>query len=191
MITCKGSEKMSQDLKPKIIKLNMKTITRLNIWLTIGLSIGFLIANGAIHQQFIFSISFWNILLFIVCYILLIGLHEIFHLLGFMIFGKVKYHQLEYGINLKLGVAYASTTQPLKNKAMKKSLLLPFWTTGVIPSIIGFSIQSNLLVLLGAFLIAGAIGDFYMYKELRKFPNNSLIKDDPELPRLYVYEGKD
>ena len=179
---------MVQDVNPKIIKLDMKKIAKMNIWLTFGLSIGFLIINGLIHQHFTVSISFWNLLLFIVCYIALIGLHEIFHLIGFMVFGRVKFNQLEYGVNLKLGVAYATTTQPLTNKAMKRSLLLPFWTTGVIPSIIGFTLQSNLLVLLGAFLIAGAIGDFYMYKELSKFPNTSLVKDDPDLPRLYVYE---
>ncbi|MFC7687428.1 DUF3267 domain-containing protein [Ureibacillus sp. GCM10028918] len=181
---------MPQDLEPKIIKLDMKKISKMNIWLTFALSGVFLFANGLIHQQFSGSISFWDVLLFSVSYIGLIALHEVFHLIGFMVFGKVKFNQLDYGINLKLGVAYATTTQPLLNKAMKKSLMLPFWTTGVIPAIIGFMIQSNMLVLLGAFLIAGAVGDFYMYKELRRFPGTSLVKDDPELPRLYVYDGR-
>ncbi|MDN4494141.1 DUF3267 domain-containing protein [Ureibacillus aquaedulcis] len=182
---------MSQDLNPYVIKLDMKKISKMNIWLTFGLSVVFLFANALIHQQFSGSITFWDILLFLVSYIGLIVLHEVFHLIGFMVFGKVKFKQLDYGVNLKLGVAYATTTEPLANKAMKKSLLLPFWTTGVVPAMIGFLIQSNILVLLGAFLIAGAVGDFYMYKELRRFPDNSLIRDDPELPRLYVYEGKD
>ena len=42
--------------------------------------------------------------------------------------------------------------------------------TGVIPTIIGFYVNSNLIVLVGACLMAGAIGDFTMYKELRKYP---------------------
>ncbi len=71
---------------------------------------------------------------------------------------------------------------------MKKALLLPFWTTGVIPTLIGFYFNSSMFVLLGAILIAGAVGDFYMYKELRNFPKDALIKDDPKLPRLYVYK---
>ena len=78
--------------------------------------------------------------------------------------------RIDYGLNLKLGVAYATTTKPLKNHAMKKALLLPFWTTGVIPTLLGFTLDNYLLLSLGAFLIAGAVGDFYMYKELRKFP---------------------
>ena len=181
---------MSNDAKPKIIQFDMKKISMLNIWLTIGLSIGFLLANGLMHQQISVSISIWDIPLFIISYIVLIGLHEIFHLIGFMVFGGVKFSQLEYGLNLRMGVAYATTTQALQNKAMKKALLLPFWTTGVVPTVIGFMISSNMLLLLGAFLIAGALGDFMMYKELRKFPDSALIKDDPELPRLYVYEKR-
>ncbi|MEG0260218.1 MAG: DUF3267 domain-containing protein [Lysinibacillus sp.] len=118
---------------------------------------------------------------------LLIALHEVFHLIGFMIFGGAKYKELDYGLNLKLGVAYATTTKPICNAAMKKALLLPFWTTGVVPTLIGFTIDNYTIVLLGAMLIAGAIGDFYMYKELRKFPNDAFVKDDPKLPKLYVY----
>ncbi|HWK22194.1 MAG TPA: DUF3267 domain-containing protein [Ureibacillus sp.] len=182
---------MLHDVKPTIIQLDMKKIAKMNIWLTAILSILFIIANNLIRHSFSFSFSLWTIPLFLLFYFALIVLHEIFHLVGFMLFGKVKFNQLEYGVNLKLGVAYATTTQPLTNKAMKKSLLIPFWTTGVLPTILGFVFQSNMLVLLGAFLIAGAIGDFYMYRELRKFPDTSLIKDDPELPRLYVYQERE
>ena len=70
---------------------------------------------------------------------------------------------------------------------MKKALLLPFWTTGVLPTVIGLTINNNLVVIIGALLMAGAIGDFHMYKELRKFPNDAVVKDDPKEPKLYVY----
>lgn len=178
---------MLENTQPTIIELQMKKIATYNLWLTLGLSILFFIINSILHQRYSVSFSAWSILLFFVGYIVLIVLHEIFHLIGFMVFGKAKYKDLNYGLNLKLGVAYATTTKPLRNDAMKKALLLPFWTTAVIPSIIGFAYDSFLFVILGAFLIAGAIGDFFMYKELRKFPKDALVKDDPELPRLYVY----
>ncbi|KGR75439.1 DUF3267 domain-containing protein [Ureibacillus sinduriensis] len=175
---------------PTIIEIDMRRIAKINIWLTICLCLLFLILNGLIHQNFSGSMNIWDFFLFFVLYIVLIALHEIFHLIGFMLFGKVRFSQLDYGVNLKLGVAYATTTQPLTNKAMKRSLLLPFWTTGALPSLAGFMLNSNLLVIVGAFLIAGAAGDFYMYKELRRFPNGALIKDDPELPRLYVFQER-
>lgn len=179
---------MSNTNVPIIIELNMIKIAKVNLWLTLILTILFIIVNSLIHQRFSASFSFWDIFIFIVGYILLIILHEIFHLIGFMIFGKVKFKQLKYGVNLKLGVAYATTTKPLKNAAMKKALMLPFWTTGVIPTLTGFLFDSYLIVTLGAVLIAGAVGDFYMYKELRKYSRDALVKDDPNLPKLYVYE---
>lgn len=179
---------MYENNKPIIIELNMHKIAKVNVWLTVILLALFIVTNSVIHQRFPALFSFLDFLYFIVGYCILIVLHEVFHLIGFMIFGKVAYRDLDYGLNLKLGVAYATTKKVLTNSAMKKALLLPFWTTGVLPTFIGFYLDNFLLVSLGAFLIAGAVGDFHMYKELKKFPNNVLVKDDPRLPKLYVYE---
>lgn len=179
------------NLQSAIIELNMKTIAKANLWLTIVLVITFVVINAVVHQRFSASFSFLDIFTFFLGYFLLIVLHEAFHLIGFMIFGKVSLHELNYGLNLKLGVAYATTTKPIENQAMKKALLLPFWTTGILPSLVGFGLDNFIFVSLGALLIAGAVGDFYMYKELTKFPKNALVKDDPKLPRLYVYKNFD
>jgi len=172
---------------PTVIELDMRKMAKANLWSTIILTVLFIAINSLIHQRFSLSITFWSFIIFCIGYVLLIILHELFHLIGFVLFGRVKIKELDYGLNLKLGVAYATTTKPLKNHVMRKALLLPFWTTGALPAVIGFAMDSYLIVMLGAFLIAGAIGDFYMYKELKKYPNDCLIKDDPELPRLYVY----
>ena len=176
------------DKQPIVIELNMQKVTRDNIILTIVLVISMIALNALIHQRFIFDFSLIDYLYLFTAYILLIILHEAFHLIGFMIFGRVSYKDLDYGVNLKLGVAYATTSKPLLNAAMKKALLLPFWTTGVVPTAIGFALDNFLIVIVGALLMAGAIGDFYMYKELRKYPNDAVVKDDPKEPKLYVYE---
>ena len=176
------------DKQPIVIELNMQKVTRDNIILTIVLVISMIALNALIHQRFIFDFSLIDYLYLFTAYILLIILHEAFHLIGFMIFGRVSYKDLDYGVNLKLGVAYATTSKPLLNAAMKKALLLPFWTTGVVPTAIGFALDNFLIVIVGALLMAGAIGDFYMYKELRKYPNDAIVKDDPKEPKLYVYE---
>lgn len=180
---------MENNEQPIVIEINMNKLAKSYLLWTVLLSIVFVVLNMVIHRQTELKFSLWGALLLLVGYFSLIVLHEAFHLLGFMLFGKAKFRELEYGLNLKLGVAYATTSKPLLNKGMKKALLLPFWTTGVLPSVIGFIIGSNLLVFLGANLIAGAMGDFYMYKELKKYPNDALIKDDPNLPVLYVYSN--
>ncbi|WP_237262305.1 DUF3267 domain-containing protein [Sporosarcina ureae] len=120
-------------------------------------------------------------------YILLIVIHEFFHLLGFRIFCHVPWKNVAYGVNLKMGVAYATADQLMDNKGIRKALLLPFWMTGVLPAVLALYFNDGVLLLLGAMLIGGAAGDFAMYKELKKFPDHAMVKDDPELPKLYVY----
>ena len=175
------------DKKPVVIELNMKKIARDNLILTIILIVLLVGLNALIHQRFTGEFTLFDFFNFFVAYIVLIILHEAFHLIGFMLFGGVPYKELDYGINLKLGVAYATTKKPLTNAAMKKALLLPFWTTGIVPTIIGLTLDNFMIVIVGAFLIAGAMGDFYMYKELRKYPNDAIVKDDSKEPKLYVY----
>lgn len=169
------------------IELDLPKMAWQNLFWTIFLMITFFLVNGFVHHHFTFHITFLSCLLFIVIYIVLIISHEICHLLGFILFGKVPLSSLKYGVNFKMGVAYATTTKLLSVKAMKRALLLPFWLTGVIPAAIGFMVNSNLWLFLGAWLIAGAIGDFMMYTQLQKYPENYLVKDDPHYPKLYIY----
>jgi len=169
-----------------VIDIDIKKVALNSLVMTALLSIAGLFIYVELYNGFSITFTFIDILLFVIGYIVLIILHELFHLIGFWFFGKVPWSSMDYGLNLKLGVAYATTTIPLKNKAMKQALLLPFWMTGIIPMLIGYSVQLPMLVVLGAWLIAGAAGDFAMYKELRNFPNDVLIKDDPVKPRLYV-----
>jgi hypothetical protein len=182
---------MNQSGTPtKIINLDLQLIGRQSLIFTIVLSFTLLALNGVIHQDFDFFLSWIHVLIFIVGYIILIILHEISHLIGFIIFANVPLRSLKYGFNLKLGIAYATTNELVQNKSMKRVLILPFWVTGALPTLLGLLFNNSTLVLLGAWLIAGATGDFAMYKELRKVSKDAWIKDDPELPKLYVYEDK-
>ncbi|MFJ8064281.1 DUF3267 domain-containing protein [Psychrobacillus sp. NPDC096426] len=169
-----------------IIEIDLKRVAWVSLLMTVILSIVGLIVYTFLQGDIRLTFTFLDFFLVCIGYILLIILHECFHLIGFYLFGKVPWSSMEYGVNLKMGIAYATTSIPLPNHAMKKALLLPFWMTGVLPMFIGYIIEMPVLVLLGAWLIAGAAGDFAMYKELRKYPKYVLIKDDPIKPKLYV-----
>ncbi|GEN84534.1 diaminopimelate epimerase [Sporosarcina luteola] len=172
----------------KIIEIDLPKVAKGGLWLTFLSLIGLIILKVLIEGEFTYSITIWSVLFFVGGYVLLIVLHELFHLLGFRVFGKVPWRSMIVGMNLKLGIAYATTDVPMTNKAIRKALLLPFWTTGVVPAIIGLAIGNGIWLTLAAFLIGGAAGDFAMYKELRKLPDEWLVKDDPELPKLYLYK---
>jgi len=171
----------------KIIEIDLPKVAKNSLALTASSFLLFWIIKVVIERDFSFSISLWTVVFFIIGYILLIILHELFHLLGFRVFGNVPWKKMIVGVNLKMGIAYATTDQLMTNRAIRKALLLPFWTTGILPAFIGLYIGSGLLVSLSALLIGGAAGDFAMYKELKELPDDWVVKDDPELPKLYVY----
>ncbi|MCG7345798.1 DUF3267 domain-containing protein [Sporosarcina sp. ACRSL] len=172
----------------KIIEIDLPSVAKSGLWITVWTLIGLLIVEGLIHQGASFTFSIMNILYFIGGYVVLIILHELFHLLGFRVFGKVPWRSMVVGMNLKLGIAYATTDRLMTNRAIQKALLLPFWTTGVVPAVIGLVTGNGIWLTLAAFLIGGAAGDFAMYKELRKLPDDWLVKDDPQQPKLYLFE---
>ncbi|ANU14627.1 hypothetical protein B481_1748 [Planococcus halocryophilus Or1] len=172
----------------KIIELKMDEIAPKALWFNAALLIVFAVFYHLFNEPLSFGFSLIGISLFVTGYLVLIVLHELFHLIGFVLFGKVPISSLNYGVNLQLGIAYATTNKPIQNHAMRKALLLPFWTTAFIPTVLGFWFDSQVLVFLGAMLTAGAFGDFIMYNELRKEKNAAWILDDPSLPRLHVYD---
>ncbi|WP_438297272.1 DUF3267 domain-containing protein [Sporosarcina sp. FA15] len=171
----------------KIIEIDLPKVAKSSLVLTASAFLLLWFLKIVIERDFSFSLSLWTIVFFIIGYILLIILHELFHLLGFSVFGDVPWKKMIVGVNLKMGIAYATTDQLMTNRAIRKALLLPFWTTGILPAVIGLYIGSGLLVSLSALLIGGAAGDFAMYKELKELPDDWVVKDDPELPKLYVY----
>lgn len=171
-----------------IIELKMEEIAPKALWFNVVLLVVFAVAYHFFNEPLSFYFSLKGIALFLIGYLVLIVVHEIFHLIGFVLFGKVPLSSLNYGLDLKLGIAYATTSEPVQNHTMRKVLLLPFWTTAAFPTLVGFWFDSQILVLLGAMLTAGAFGDFIMYKELRKEKNTAWIIDDPSLPRLHVYD---
>ncbi|PIC83949.1 DUF3267 domain-containing protein [Sporosarcina sp. P1] len=179
-----------EEQRPVIIELNLQKIAKQSLWLTFLPLIALLIIRGLLQGELSLSFSVWYFVYALVGYILLIVIHEFFHLLGFRIFCNVPWKNMAYGVNLKMGIAYATADQLMDNKGIRKALLLPFWMTGVLPAIMALYFNDGVLLLLSAMLIGGAAGDFAMYKELKKFPDDAMVKDDPELPKLYVYPVK-
>lgn len=180
-----------EDREPVIVELNLQKVAVQSIWLTfVPLVLLFFIRLFLEGGDWQFTFKFWYVLYGIFGYIILIVLHEFFHLLGFWLFCKVPWKNMDYGVNLKMGIAYATADQLMDNKGIRKALLLPFWMTGIVPAILALYFSDGVLLTLSAFLIGGAAGDFAMYKELKKFPDDAMVKDDPELPKLYIYPAE-
>ena len=173
----------------KIIEIDLPTVAKHSLVITATSLVILFVFNGLIEKGMFFNFSLLKVILFIIGYVLLIVLHELFHLLGFRVFAGVPWKKMIVGVNLKMGIAYATTDEMMTNGALRKALLLPFWTTGVVPAIIGLYMDDGVIMGLAALLIGGAAGDFAMYRALKKLPDDWLVKDDPEKPTLYLFDS--
>ncbi|QUG86155.1 DUF3267 domain-containing protein [Bacillus nitratireducens] len=134
------------------------------------------------------GIALSGMLLLIFAMVALICIHEALHLIGFRYIGGVPWSELKWGVNWKLGVAYAHSQKAITVKQMKKVLMLPFLPTGILPIAIGVAMNFPELSFLGILLTAGCIGDLVLYQKVSKFPDDALVMDHPSKPQFTVYE---
>jgi hypothetical protein len=173
-------------MKETIVKISMlKTQIVGNIFAII-VAAGAILLHVLFHDDFVITVKLSGFILFMISLIGFIILHEFVHLLGYRIFGKVKWHEMKWGFNWKQMAAYAHAKKEISVAAMKKTLLLPFLPTGVLPLLIGLLFNIPAVTLLGSFLVSGCLGDFILYRKLQKFSNESMVKDHPTKPEFTI-----
>ncbi|PEU90071.1 diaminopimelate epimerase [Bacillus anthracis] len=136
-----------------------------------------------------FEVTLLTMFLFIIAMLVLVCIHEAIHLIGFRYIGGVPWSELTWGVNWKLGVAYAHSKQAITVKQMKKVLMLPFLPTGILPIVIGLATNMPSISFLGILLTAGCMGDIALYQKVSKFPDDAQVKDHPSKPQFTVYES--
>ncbi|MBT2689685.1 DUF3267 domain-containing protein [Bacillus sp. ISL-47] len=175
--------------KETVVSISM---VKLQIYLTIAtvvLIFGVLFLHALLYREGAINFHFTGFLLFIAGMMVMIILHEAIHLAGFRYIGGVPWNEMTWGVNLKLGVAYAHAKQPITVQQMKRVLLLPFIPTGVLPLVLGIVLNMPALSILGALLTTGCLGDLVLYQKLLRFSNDALVMDHPTKPQFTVYES--
>ena len=154
---------------------------KLNQQATIYL-IAIAVISVALHYSiwgFTWNLSIMAFLKFSIFNFIGIILHELIHAIAFIVIGKAKISNVKFGIIWKTLTPYAHCKIPLSMRAYKVSLLLPVIITGFIPLFIGLYMNSLLTTLVSVFLIAGGIGDWFVFQKLRPFTNNAVVIDHP------------
>ncbi|ENB9404490.1 MULTISPECIES: DUF3267 domain-containing protein [Bacillus cereus group] len=167
-----------------MVKLNVYAFLIIFV-LAFGISFLHAFLSGGVQLEFTLPTTF----LFIIAMLVLICIHEAIHLIGFRYIGGVPWSELKWGVNWKLGVAYAHSKQAITVKQMKKVLMLPFLPTGILPIVLGLAMNLEPLSFLGILLTAGCMGDIALYQKVSKFPDDALVKDHPSKPQFTVYES--
>ncbi|AEA18473.1 MULTISPECIES: DUF3267 domain-containing protein [Bacillus] len=166
-----------------MVKLNF-SLFFIIIALSFGIGYLHIFLSGGVQVE----VTLLTMFLFIIAMIVLVCIHEAIHLIGFRYIGGVPWSELKWGVNWKLGVAYAHSKQAVTVKQMKKVLMLPFLPTGILPIVLGLAMNLEPLSFLGILLTGGCIGDIAVYQKVSKFPDDALVKDHPSKPQFTVYE---
>lgn len=174
--------------KEATVAVSMVKLNFYSFFIILALAIGISYLHTLLSGEFQIEITLPIMFLFIIAMIVLICIHEALHLIGFRYIGGVPWSELKWGVNLKLGVAYAHSKKAITVKQMKKVLMLPFVPTGVLPIVIGLAMNVQSLSFLGILLTAGCIGDVALYQKISKFPDDALVIDHPSKPQFTIYE---
>jgi hypothetical protein len=114
--------------------------------------------------------------------------HEALHAAGWVIFGRLSWQAVSFGLDRKTLSPYTHVNTPMPAAAYRVGALLPGLVTGLLPAAIGLLLRSGPLTLIGAALLSGAVGDLMVLWVIRRVPGNRLVIDHPSRAGCWVQE---
>ena len=138
-----------------------------------------------IRKSIDFNIDYKTFGLFFLLYLFWMLLHEALHGIGHILCG-VSYKDLSYGANLEKGVLFCLVRKEVSKKDILISLIFPFFFIGIVTYIIGFMIDSPLLIFLSIFNIGGASMDLTMFIQFIKLGNDITYIEPGDGTSFYV-----
>lgn len=116
-------------------------------------------------------------------------LHEILHGVGYVLHGA-DYKKIIFGAQLEKGLLFCLCKQNVTKKNALLSLIYPFFFIGIVTLIIGFIINSPVLVMLSTINILGCGGDIVAFYNLSKLKNYEFSESD-DLLTFGLYTNED
>lgn len=120
--------------------------------------------------------------------LILIIAHEAIHALMWVIAGRLSWRNVTFGMKWKSLAPYAHIDAPVSARVYRLGTAMPGIVTGVIPAIIALLAGSGFLMLIGAAMITGAVGDVIVLWVIRGVRADALMLDHPSAVGCYVQE---
>lgn len=142
-----------------------------------------------IPYWFLWGIGEFNFLFLIKLffgYILFIILHELLHMVGYLLFGKAKFSEVKLGVLWKQLTPYAHCKIPLRIYAYRISVLLPVVLV-IFPLIYAFLVGNDYWFVIGTLMTIGSLGDFIILWLLRNFTTDVYVQDHSSKIGCVVY----
>lgn len=125
--------------------------------------------------------------IFILDLIPLIILHELSHALGLIIRG-IPIRSIKFGVMWHILAPYAHCKVPMSMSVYRFGLMLPLFTSGIVPVGVGLFNQDVNLTAAGAILVGGACGDLSMFAASIAFHPQSQVMDHPSEPAFIILD---
>lgn len=154
--------------------IEAKTVNKIvNIWGTVTMLI-LLIPYvlvwgiGELNGGFLLSV--------IAIYIVLIVLHELLHLFGYVFIGKAKLNEVKLGVFWKHLMPYAHCKVPLKINHYRIAVMMPV-ILAIGPLIYGYASGNGLYFTIGILMSISSFGDFIILWNLINYQKDAYIQD--------------
>ena len=184
--------------------IDMKDITEKSIGILLVSFITYVVLYGLLHKEFFLSGLLeidsllneeWNFIVdfavFILMYAILAVFHEGIHAVTCLGDEKVSYKDIKFGILMEYVTPYFHCKVPICVTRYKLVLLMPTIILGFLPSVLGLILGNAVLTSYGFIMFVGGVGDFMVYKALKKYKNNDLIMDNPNSVGFVAYVKED
>lgn len=155
-----------------VFKINLKVLNIIaNLIFIVLFVMLLLLFPNIIFKFFEYSENFSFCLLLLPIMILYFGLHEIFHAIGYLLYGA-KLKKLTFGMELEKGVFYCLCKQDISKRNILNSVMFPLFYLGIVTLIIGIIFKLPLLSMLSILNISGATADIMYFIFIIKLPKD-------------------
>jgi hypothetical protein len=121
----------------------------------------------------------WHTPAALVAVVVLIVVHEALHAVGMVLFGKISWRDIRFGVIWRALMPYCHCTVPLSVRAFRRMALLPLWITGGVTLAGLLVFPSDLVALVAGFTLAACLGDVWIVARLQRFNEGWLVADSP------------
>jgi len=110
---------------------------------------------------------------------LLIVIHEVIHIVYFLIEPACNLSDVKVGFNKKYFLPYVHCSAVVKVRTYRNSTFAPANFLGFLPAFSGYLTDNSVFFLFGVIMLASSMGDFMVLWKIRKLRRAQLVKDHP------------
>lgn len=121
----------------------------------------------------------WHAITALVCFLILLPVHEALHAVGLLLFARVQWRHIRFGVMWRALIPYCHCTVPISVCAYRRMALLPLWVTGSLSVALLLIVPVDCFGAFAGIALATCVGDIWIVSKLRYFADALLVQDSP------------